>query len=201
MSKVTVSRVCIALAAIVFVAACAISHGSGTIGGSLTGLAGGQSVTLQNNNADDLKLTSDGRFEFSVPVVAKGSYSVTVLTQPAGQTCTPTKASGTVDINQTNVTEVQITCATGTGTGSGGQTLGGTVSGLRVGSNMVLSSNNQSLTVSANGTFVFPTALTAGTAYAVTIATVPTGQTCTVANGSGSIPQAGSVTNVVVTCQ
>lgn len=34
------------------------------IGGTLSGLAGGTSVTLQNNGADDLRLQADGSFTF-----------------------------------------------------------------------------------------------------------------------------------------
>ena len=34
------------------------------IGGTLSGLAGGTSVTLQNNGADDLRMQADGAFAF-----------------------------------------------------------------------------------------------------------------------------------------
>jgi hypothetical protein len=40
---------------------------------------------------------------------------------------------------------------------------------------------------------------TAGTAYAVTVSTQPSGLTCSIANGSGTMP-AANVTNVTVTC-
>ena len=36
-----------------------------TLGGTLTGLASGASVTLQNNGGDDLSLTADGGFSFA----------------------------------------------------------------------------------------------------------------------------------------
>ena len=55
------------------------------------------------------------------------------------------------------------------------------------------------LSVSANGAFTFATALANGAAYAVTVKTNPTGQTCTVTNGAGTIGTA-NVTNVAVTC-
>ncbi|MFC4819103.1 BACON domain-containing protein [Dokdonella ginsengisoli] len=78
-------------------------------------------------------------------------------------------------------------------------TVGGTVSGLG-GSGLVLKLNGgNDLPVAANGAFTFPAGLTSGTAYTVTVGTQPSAQTCTVANGSGTI--AGSnVTNVSVTC-
>ncbi|MEP6512192.1 MAG: proprotein convertase P-domain-containing protein, partial [Dokdonella sp.] len=79
-------------------------------------------------------------------------------------------------------------------------TVGGTVSGL-AGSGLVLSLNSgaQTLPVSADGSFTFPTGLTNGTSYAVSVGTQPSTQTCTVSNDSGMIAGA-NVTNVDVTC-
>jgi hypothetical protein len=56
------------------------------------------------------------------------------------------------------------------------------------------------LPVSANGSFAFATAIASGAAYAVTVLTQPTGQTCVVSAGSGTVG-AAIVPNVVVTCQ
>ncbi|WP_395683712.1 proprotein convertase P-domain-containing protein [Dokdonella sp.] len=79
-------------------------------------------------------------------------------------------------------------------------TVGGNVSGL-TGAGLVLSLNAgaQTLPVAANGSFTFPTGLADLSPYAVTVGTQPTGQICTVANGSGTISGA-NVTNVAVTC-
>ena len=55
------------------------------------------------------------------------------------------------------------------------------------------------LSVSTNGPFNFATKLAGGAAYNVTVKTNPSGQTCSVANGSGTIA-AADVTNVAVTC-
>jgi len=77
--------------------------------------------------------------------------------------------------------------------------VGGTVSGLTQ-SGLVLSNGSDSLTVAANTTsFVFATSLAAQTTYSVAVSTQPTGATCTVSNGSGTIA-AAAVTNVQVTC-
>jgi len=76
-----------------------------SIGGTVTGLAG--TVILQNNGGDDFTMTADGTFFFTTPVVKDGTYSVTVLTQPAGQTCNVTNGSGTATAT---VTDVTITC-------------------------------------------------------------------------------------------
>ena len=56
------------------------------------------------------------------------------------------------------------------------------------------------LTVTANGTFTFTAALASGTAYKVTVGTEPTGQTCTVTAGTGTVV-AANVTSVKVACK
>src|SRR5215472_4162135 len=76
--------------------------------------------------------------------------------------------------------------------------VGGTASGLS-GSAVLQDNGGDNLTVTANGTFTFATKLAAGAAYNVTVATSPAGQTCTVANGTGTIGSA-NVTGVTVTC-
>jgi hypothetical protein len=53
--------------------------------------------------------------------------------------------------------------------------------------------------ISANGPFTLPTALTSGTAFAVSVGALPTGQVCALQNGSGTVAGA-NVTNVLVYC-
>lgn len=82
--------------------------------------------------------------------------------------------------------------------GTAGYTVGGTVSGL-TGSVVLQNNGGDNLTVSANGPFTFSTALNNSTAYAVTVLTQPTGQTCSVGNGAGTVSGA-NVTNITVIC-
>jgi hypothetical protein len=82
--------------------------------------------------------------------------------------------------------------------GSGSFTVGGTVSGLS-GSVVLQDNGGDQVTVAADGSFRFPTALAAGAAYAVTVGTEPAGQTCSVSGGSGTVA-AADVTGVAVTC-
>ena len=87
-----------------------------------------------------------------------------------------------------------------TGTG-GGQTysLSGTVSGVDNGT-LVLAVNGAQVTVAEGATSVaLASGLSSGTAYTVTVTTTPTGETCSVANGTGTITSANAG-NVVVTC-
>ena len=120
------------------------------------------------------------------------AYSVTVKTNPAGQTCTVANGSGT--IGSANVTNVAVTCAKRRRTYS----VGGTVSGLS-GTVVLQDNGGDDLSVSANGAFTFAHRAGLGAAYSVTVKTNPAGQTCTVANGSGTVGSA-NVTNVAVTC-
>ena len=78
--------------------------------------------------------------------------------------------------------------------------VGGNVSGL-TGSGLALQNNGaDTLSIAANGSFTFATELEDASAYSVTVSTQPTGQTCSVANGSGTIA-AADVSNVAVTCE
>ncbi|MFO1217394.1 MAG: beta-propeller fold lactonase family protein [Burkholderiaceae bacterium] len=163
-----------------------------TIGGTVSGLAAGQQVSLNNNASNPTAVTANGAFTFSTPVAFNGSYAVTVGTQPTGQTCTVSNGSG-AGVNA-NVTNVTVTCSTNT------FTIGGTVSGLTAGQQVTLNNNaSNPTTVTANGAFTFSTPVAFNGSYAVTVGTQPTGQTCTVSNGSGAGVNA-NVTNVTVTC-
>lgn len=78
------------------------------------------------------------------------------------------------------------------------QSIGGTVSGLS--GTVVLADNGvDQLSLSANGPFTFASQLPSGSQYAVTVQNNPTGQTCSVANGTGIVGSSG-VTNVAVEC-
>jgi len=51
-----------------------------TIGGTVSGLAAGQQVTLENNGGDSLLVAANGSFSFKTAVAASDGYSVTVAT-------------------------------------------------------------------------------------------------------------------------
>lgn len=163
--------------------------GTYTVGGAVSGLTG-TGLVLQNNGGNNLSVSANGGFTFSTPVAAGSTYSVTVLTQPSGQNCTVSNGAGT---STTNVTSVAVACA------SIGFTVGGSVSGL-TGAGLVLQVNGGSnLAIAGDGPFTFSTVLANAATYSVTVASQPTGQGCSVANGSGTISGA-NVGNVAVTC-
>ena len=148
---------------------------------------------LQDNGGDDLSVSANGSFTFATPVAGGAAYSVTVKTNPAGQSCTVSNGTGTV--GSANVTNVGISCTTNTG---GSFTVGGTVSGLS-GTVVLQDNGGDDLSVSANGSFTFATPVAGGAAYSVTVKTNPAGQSCTVSNGTGTVSGA-NVTGVTVSC-
>ena len=157
------------------------------VGGNVSGLVG--SVTLRLNGASPRTITTNGAFSFA-PALAQGfPYVVTVATQPAGQACTVSSGTGTVN---GPVSNVQVACS------ANAYTVGGTITGL-TGSVVLQNNGGDSLTSSADGAFTFATPVATGGTYNVTVQTQPSGETCTVTNGSGTIGGA-NVTNVGVAC-
>src|SRR6266705_3458160 len=162
-----------------------------TIGGTVSGLSG-TGLVLRNNGGNDLTVSANGTFTFSTAIAGGAAYSVTVLTQPTNpsQSCVVTNGSGTV--GSANVTNVSISCTTNT------FTVGGTVSGHN-GTGLTLRLNGTTnLAVAGNGPYAFG-AIADGSAYSVAVFVQPIGQTCTVANGSGTLAGA-NVTNIAVSC-
>jgi sugar lactone lactonase YvrE len=176
-----------------------------TIGGSVSGLSNGQQVTLQNNGADALTVTSNSSFVFSQPVALNGSYSVTVGTQPTGQVCSVANNSGSGAGVTANVTSVSIVCANAP---ASTYTISGSITGLPNGLQVTLNNNSTDpLTVlgSGNGSaavsFTFSTSVASGASYAVTVGTQPKGfKWCSVTANPSSGSVTSNVTNVAVSC-
>lgn len=190
---------------------CSVRHGSGdgvtaavtspvvvcadrsfTVGGRVSGLTDGQHVTLKNNGGDATVVRADGRFSFAAPVAWQGSYAVTVGTQPSDAICTVSAGRG--DAVEADVTSVRVTCAPRR------HTVGGHLGGLRSGAQITLHNNGaDALTLTADGAFTFATPVAEAGSYAVTVATPPVGQSCSVTQGSGSNVTA-DVSSVEIGC-
>lgn len=167
--------------------------GTFTVGGSVSGLGTGKTLTLQNAGADDLALTANGSFVFVTRLSSGAAYAVTVKAQPAGQRCTVSQGTGNA---AANVANVQVQCEN---LAAATYTVGGSVSGLTGGSVVLQNNGRDDLSLSSNGGFTFATALAGGGAYAVTVKTQPAGLSCTVRNGSGTVASA-NVGSVEVSC-
>jgi alpha-tubulin suppressor-like RCC1 family protein len=163
-----------------------------TIGGTVSGLSG-SGLVLQNNSGNNLAISANGSFTFTTPVASGSPYSVTVLTQPSSpsQNCVVAGGGGTASAN---ITGIQVNCTTAT------FPISGTITGL-TGAGLVLQDNGgDNLALSAGATnFTFATPVASGANYAVAVLTQPTGQTCTITNGSGTVGSTG-VSNISISC-
>jgi len=161
-----------------------------TIGGTLSGLNSGAQITLQDNGSDLLTLSANGTFTFHAAVNQGGSYNVTVSTQPTDELCTVSQGVGSNVA--ANITSVAVSC-------SAAFPIGGTLAGLSSGAQITLQDNGgDSLGLSANGVFAFPTPILEGNMYNVTVAIQPANEFCSVTSGTGSV--SGVVSNVQVAC-
>lgn len=162
-----------------------------SIGGSVSGLSA-SGLVLTDNGGNNLSLASGASsFTFSTELASGSSYAVAVATQPTGETCSVSAGSGTVAT--ANVTAISVKCTVNT------YPIGGDISGLSQ-SGLVLTDNGgDNLTVPSGATtFTFSTALDYGASYSVAVATQPTGETCSVSSGSGTV--SGAVSSVKVAC-
>ncbi len=160
-----------------------------TVGGAVTGLTG-SGLVLANPGSSNLAINTDGTFSFAPPVGAGTAYAVSVLTQPSGQTCTVANGSGTAN----GVSNVAVSCVAGAAT----YTVGGQTNANNGGAVVLQNNGTDTISVGPNQNFVFPTPITSGGNFNVTVLTPPVGRTCTVANGGGVAT--ATVSNITVTC-
>jgi hypothetical protein len=111
------SRTTLTLA--VLTAALMLSACGGTVdadvGGNVVGLSGSTNVVLLNNGSDPITVSANGGFTFDQQIASGSAYSVSVETQPIGETCLVTNGTGTIDSEGDAVTTVTVTCyASGT---------------------------------------------------------------------------------------
>jgi len=145
-----------------------------TVGGTVSGLTG-SGLVLQDNGGDNLIITGTGsvNFTFATPLSTGAAYAVTILTQPSnpGQTCSVINGSG----NATgNISTVQVVCPQPT------FTIGGELIGLVNGPGdtvELLNNGGDNIFVTGNNTnFTFPSQVTNGGAYDVSLFAGPTSQ-------------------------
>jgi len=151
----------------------ACTSSSYNVSGTVSGLTG--SVVLQNNGADNLTV-SNGSFSFTNKINKGSAYNVTVKTQPSPFICSAASNRG---LASDNMSSVSIVCAvqayflSGTASGLGSTTLG-------------LQFDNETKTLSDNGSFSFSTPVAEGGGYSIYIPSQPDNRTCSVTNGTRS---------------
>jgi len=165
-----------------------------TISGSVSGLTDSESLTLQNNADDDLIISTNGNFTFATEFDHLAPYHITISDQSitADRSCIIANPTG----QSTQFTNIEISCA------SNPYTVGGTVSGFSEIGNLVLQNNaGDDLTISANGSFSFPSTLIHAEGYDVSVLTQPSNpnQTCLVSHASGVI-EYSNISNISIVC-
>jgi len=84
------------------------ASGTHSVGGTVSGLAGG-GLVLQLNGGSDFAVSGNGDYAFTSRLADGAAYVVTVRTQPQGQLCTLAHAAGTVD--GADVSDADVSCA------------------------------------------------------------------------------------------
>ena len=165
---------------------------SSSLGGSVSGLLAGQTVTLKNGT-DTVEVSGNNSFTFSQLVHYDDTYAVTVSSQPTAETCYV--VNGIATMLDVAVTSVQVVCTPNK------FSTGGSIAGLGYNSVVTLTNNGgDDLSIEWwNNSFTFPTKIVSEGTYNVAVKTQPVGQLCFVVNGSGQI-NGSDVINVNVTC-
>ena len=165
------------------------TSGSYSLGGIVSGLTG--TLEINENGANNLIITADGSFTFPSPVEENTSYTISVVSAPAGYGCTITNGTGIMPGNDVN--NISIVCAP-----APMYTLGGTVSGL-TGSLEITQNGADNLTITTDGPFTFPTSVTYNHPYLVEVVSTPAGYDCVISNAGGVMPN-NDVSDVLITC-
>ncbi|HEX4052367.1 MAG TPA: choice-of-anchor tandem repeat GloVer-containing protein [Steroidobacteraceae bacterium] len=161
-----------------------------SLAATVSGLTSSGLVLMVNAEAVSVPAGSTTQ-ALAASLLSGASYSVTVQTDPTGETCAVTGGTGTIQTS--NVTNVLVSCT------DQSYVVGGTISGL-VSGGLVLANGGDSLVVTLGAsTFTMPTAVAYASTYGVTVQTQPTGLTCSVSNGAGTMDSA-AVSNVAVSC-
>lgn len=79
-----------------------------SVGGTLNGLAAGNSITLSNNGEDKLALTANGPFQFAAGLPGGSAYHLAIDSLPEHQPCT--HIFGAAKVAASNVTSLRVIC-------------------------------------------------------------------------------------------
>ena len=162
------------------------------ISGTINGLTG--AVTLRwFVYSDEQTFTDNGPFTFAEQSAPGNAYSVAVVQQPDGQTCSVANGFGT-DVRL--IADLVVSCVDATALFA----VGGTISGL-AGTGLRIEAGPANAVEPAPGAtgFTLPVGLGNTVSYDVGVAAQPEGQTCVVTNASGAV-DAADVTDVEIHC-
>lgn len=204
MAQLSIARILLASAAIFALASCGDeeaakakpvvakpANATFNVSGSVSGLSG-KGLVLQVNKANDLPVSANGKFKFKKTFSEGSTYTVTVKSTPAQQSCAINNGSGKFTGSQ--VKTITVTCKTNN------IAVGGKASGLS-GRGLGLQLNGTyDIAINKNGDFVFPDVrLSDNSDYRVAIKTMPVKQLCTIKPIS-SAQQSGVLNIIEVVC-
>lgn len=144
-------------------------------------------VNLLNSDNNQIVMFDGLRFSDNSYVLCQVN-----LTSNDTLNCSKSGTSKLTDFQLFNTTAI----ASGSTSATKTYTIGGTISGLH-GALVVQNNSGAPLTITQNGPFTFPIAVES--TYDVSIKTQPTGQTCVVSNGTGTISKS-NITSVLINC-
>lgn len=163
-----------------------------TLSGATSGYAGKGLVLHDAVSNEDLAVGAEGTFRFATTVPSKGSFDISVKTQPSdpAQACTVSGGQGS-SVNGA-VSSIVVNCSTRS------FAVGGTASGLAGSATLVF--NGVDRVIASNGPIAFGT-LASGTPYTATLKAKPQSpsQTCNVTGGSGKVG-GDAVTDIALSC-
>lgn len=192
----------LALACALGLAACGGGNDNLQLGGNVFGLLK-NGLVIQNKGGPDLAIPAGATgFVFPELISSDSDFEVTIKTLPASTKCDVVNGKG--KSGAYSVYSVEIRCTTTS------YDLGGTISGLDA-PGLILINGSQRQEIDAGATSFTMTKFKEdkvtydsgrvpdGQPYGITIFRQPTGRTCSVANGTGTMGST-AVTNVAVTC-
>lgn len=196
--KSSILRAGVALACALGLAACGGSSGDLPLYVTVSGITK-DGLVLQNNGGDDLAITTAAtQFMFSKYMSTDDKFKITIKKDAAGNDILPSNiascviTNGEARANYYTYQRALVECYVK----PHGLTV--TVTGLTA-SGLVLVNGSDRKTVDAGATNVKMNDVAEDGQYGVTILQQPTGQTCTVSNGTGTVGST-DVTGVSVNC-
>ena len=187
-------RASAALACAVVLTACGGDDGQLLLGGQIAGVTKPGMVLTNNGGSDyEIPVPSNGTgvttFFFPTRISSDDKYDVRVKSTPTNiEKCELFQNTGRAGFD---VTTIQIACTFKT------QALTGTVSNLK--NDLVLVNGSDRVPVPAGATTFSMARVAQDAPYGVSILANPAGQSCTIANGVGTMG-AADVNNVTITC-
>lgn len=192
--KSSILRAGVALACALGLAACGGGSGDLLLTGTIYGGVTKDGLVLQNNGGDDLTIPANSTsFQFSNAVSTDDQFNITVKSKPSNvESCSI--SNGSARANYYTIAQVGITCIIKT------HPLVIKINGLTT-SGLVVVNGTDSKAVTAGATTQTMDPVYEDGAYGIAILQQPTGQTCTVSNGSGTMGATDTDNNnVVVNC-